>query len=94
MRVLAISLVCVAGAVLGWDAAAATHSSKTKSHAVAAETVVRGEMRMAASPSSTLMVVPVPAALSERARQAQEMARLAARNRRLEALVKVLRSRE
>ena len=95
MRSLMIGLVCIAGAVLGWNAAAATHSN-TKHHLTATAVAVGREVRHpAGSPSITLVVVPMPAvALSEEGRQAQEMERLEARNRRLEALVKVLRTRD
>ena len=95
MRTVAISLVCMAGAVLGWNAAAATHA-KARHPVTASELVVEGEMRRPASflPSKTLVVVPVPAALKEEGRQAREMQRLAVRNRRLEALVRVLRARD
>ena len=95
MRTVAISLVCMAGAVLGWNAAAATHA-RAQHHGTAVKVFLESELRKPeSSPSTTLVVVPVPAAaLSEEGRRAQEMERLAARNRRLEALVRVLRTRD
>ncbi len=58
MRLLLIGIFWVGGAVLGWDTAAATHS--TRSHAVA-ESRVERVMAMSLPHSSTLVVVRVPA---------------------------------
>lgn len=92
MRLFLIGIFWVGGAVLGWDTAAATHG--TRSHAA----VAPGEQPMTAMNlphSSTLVVVEVPVnPLTSEERQKQELEKLATRNRRLEALVRVLRNRQ
>jgi hypothetical protein len=89
MRLLIVGIVSLGGAVLGWDTAA-THS--TTKHAAA---IHLNEVPTANRPeSSTLVVVRVPAAVSNEEERAQEVARLEVRNRRLEALVRVLKTRE
>lgn len=92
MRLLLIGIFWVGGAVLGWDTAAATHS--TRSHAAVAPRVER-VMAMSLPHSSTLVVVRVPAMpLTSEERRQRELEKLATRNRRLEALVRVLRNRQ
>ena len=83
-----IAVVVIAGLYLGWEAAA-QRSSKVYAASPAISTEV-----VSFPHSSTVAVVPVPAALSMEEQQALELARLEARTRRLEALVKVLRARQ
>ncbi len=88
IRAIIVGLVALAGAALGWDAAAATHSSRT--HGALSVTPVE---IVSLHRTSTLVIVPMPQSPSSEARQAVELARLKARNRRLEALVRVSRNR-
>ena len=90
MRIVVVTLVWLGGAVLGWNAAAATHGSLLN----AASAPLKTTSPFAEPASSTLVVVPVPSAMSRDYRRTQEIERLEARNRRLEALVRVLRNRE
>jgi hypothetical protein len=88
MRGLVIGVVLLAGGYLGWKAAA--HSPQR--HAAPAPT---GMTRVVSLPRTyTVAVVNVPAPISKNESDARELAELKARNRRLEALVKVLRARE
>jgi hypothetical protein len=82
-----VGVVVLSGCCLGWETAA--HASKV----YAASPPILTEV-VAFPHTSTVAVVPVPALLSTEQRQAQELARLRTRTRRLEALVEVLRERE
>jgi hypothetical protein len=84
-----IGVVLLAGAGLGW-ATAATHSSRV--HAAGATPIPTEIVPLLHN--STLAVVPIPAPLSMDQRQSSELAQLRARNRRLEALLRVMRDRE
>jgi len=92
MRLLVIGLVWVGGAVLGWDTAAVTHGSND--HAAVVPVKDTAPDVDAGRQSSTLVVVPVPSRSSGDERRLKELERLQTRNRRLEALVLVLRNRE
>jgi len=82
-----VASVMLMGVGLGW-ASAAAHSPKVYAAPVPIKTRIVGLPR-----TYTLVVVPMPAALSEEQEQACELARLKARNRRLHALVRVLHAR-
>ncbi len=88
MRALIVGLVSLAGVGLGWDTAAATHPTKT--HIAPPLTPIEIVSLRHTSPFVADRV-PQSTALQ---RQARELARLETRNRRLEALVRVLRNRE
>jgi hypothetical protein len=90
MRLLAIGFVCVAGAVLGWGTASATQGSRRHLDRPA----VQKNVAVVLPHSSTLMVVPIRSESAGDERREEELARLEARNRRLEALVRVLQNRE
>ncbi len=89
MRLLIVGMVSLAGAVLGWDTAA-THAGTNRMKAAP----VNVAYDVTPPASSTLVVVHVPSADSDEEERAQEVARLETRNRRLEALVRVLKNRE
>jgi hypothetical protein len=80
MRLFLIGVFWVGGAVLGWDTAAATHS--TRSHAAAAVIPQDAQISEVALPhSSTLVVVQVPAKpFTPEEQQKKELEKLATRN--------------
>ena len=86
MRLFLIGIFWVGGAVLGWNTAAATHSSRNHAAVIAKQQL---PAPVEFPRSMTLVVVPVPAAPLQ-----TELERLTTRNRRLEALVRVLRNRQ
>ena len=86
MRIFLIGIFWMGGVVLGWDTAAATHRPRIDS-SVAPK--VEHAAAAALPQSATVVVVPVPTAPLNR-----ELETLTIRNRRLEALVRVLRNRQ
>jgi hypothetical protein len=89
MRALIVGLVSLAGVGLGWDTAAATHPTKT--HVAPPLTPIE---IVSLRHDSRLVSVPMAQSAALEQRQARELARLETRNRRLEALVCVLRNRQ
>lgn len=80
-----VSLVILSGAYLGWEAAANRNS---RVYAASVGT------RIISSPqNSTVAIVRIPVASSTQRELALEVVRLKTRNRRLEALNKILRER-
>jgi hypothetical protein len=92
MRLLVIALFSVCGAVLGWDTAAVTHVARN--HVAVPLDSSKRSQTFSLPHSTTLVIVPVPAATSSDVRRAQDIEKLETRNRRLEALVKALQNRK
>ncbi len=86
-----LAVFTLGGVCLGWQAAASrTAQVYAASSSVPTKTQILAFPRAAA----TVTVVQVPAALSAEQQQALEIAKLKTRQRRLEALVRVLRERQ
>jgi hypothetical protein len=87
-----IALVLLSGTYLGWEVAA-NHTAKVYAASPSSQPPIRTE-RVVFPHTSTVAVVSIPTAISTEQSQARELARLKARTRRLEALVKVLQDRK
>jgi hypothetical protein len=89
MRALVIGLVPLIGAAFGWDAAMVSHHARTH-----ADTPPEQTAALTFPSTSTFVVVPVSTTHLVKQPEDSEVTRLQARNRRLEALVLVLRNRD
>ena len=82
------TFVLLAGALVGW-ATGVAHANRVQATSPLIETEI-----VSVPETSSVAVVRVPAALSVEERQSRELARLRARNRHLEVLLREMRDRE
>ena len=82
------TVVLLAGAMVGW-ATGVVHANRVQ----ATSPLIRTEI-VSVPETSSVAIVRVPAALSVEERQSRELARLRARNRHLQILLREMRARE